>query len=199
MKLGLFGGTFDPIHWGHLLTTEMVRQALHLDQLLFIPAGDPPHKQEVDKTPAYHRWQMLQLAITSNPHFVPCNIDIERPGPHYSTDTVRLIREKYDVSAANCFFIIGADSLENLTSWHKPAELIQLCRLVVMGRPGHQPNMAELETVLPGLEERVDWVDTPLIELSATTIRQYVRQGRSIHYLVTDEVRRYIETHQLYQ
>jgi len=144
MKLGLFGGTFDPIHVGHLLLAEMTREALELDQILFVPAGDPPHKREIKKSGATHRRQMVELAIAGNPNFKLCPADLERPGPHYSTDTVQLIRDRYNLAANHCFFIIGGDSLTELPTWHRPEQLIRLCRLAVVHRPGYRPQLDQL-------------------------------------------------------
>lgn len=199
MKLGIVGGTFDPIHLGHLLIAEMAREALKLELVLYVPAADPPHKQELRKSPAYHRQAMVERGIAGNPCFKLSTVDLERPGPHYSTDTVRLIREQYSLGADDCYFIIGGDSLADLPDWHQPAELIQLCRLAVACRPGYQPDLTDLEAALPGLSARLDWVEMPAIELSATDIRARVGEGRSIRYQVTESVREYITEYRLYQ
>ncbi|MCK6630688.1 MAG: nicotinate (nicotinamide) nucleotide adenylyltransferase, partial [Anaerolineae bacterium] len=150
MKLGFLGGTFDPIHLGHLLMAEMAWEGLGLSQVLFVPAGDPPHKQGQAKTPAIHRVAMVERAIAGNPHFALSRVDLERPGPHYTTDTVRLIRAQHNLSAEACFLIIGGDSLVELPTWHHTLELITLCRLAVIGRPGYRPDLTELEATVPG-------------------------------------------------
>ncbi len=198
MKLGILGGTFDPIHLGHLLIAEIVCETLQLNTVLFVPAADPPHKLTLEKTASYHRQAMVELSIDSNPRFALSPVDLERPGPHYSVDMVRLIRAQYALSAENCYFIIGGDSLGDLPSWHNPTELITLCRLAVVHRPGYQPDVMALERVIPGLSHRLNWVEAPLINLSASTIRERVRAGQSIRYQVVEAVREYIEQHKLF-
>jgi nicotinate-nucleotide adenylyltransferase len=199
MRFGLLGGTFDPIHLGHLLMAEVAWQDLGLSQVLFIPAGDPPHKQEWPITPARQRAAMVQAAIAGNPHFALSLIDLQRPGPHYSVDTVRLVRASYELAAEDCFFIIGGDSLIDLPQWYHPSELVSQCRLAVAHRPGYRPDLAALETLIPGLSPRVTWVEMPLNAVSSTEIRARVRAGLSIRYQVTEPVREYIEQQRLYQ
>jgi len=199
MKLGILGGTFDPIHLGHLLTAEIARETLALERVLFVPAGDPPHKQALAKTPVHHRQAMVQQAIATNPHFELCLIDLERPGPHYSVDTIRLICSRYHLSADECSFIIGADSLVNLPTWHQPNELITLCRLAVVRRPAYQPDLTALETLLPHVTARLDWLDMPLIGLASSQLRHRVSLGQSICYQTPAVVAAYIQQHQLYK
>jgi nicotinate-nucleotide adenylyltransferase len=199
MKLGILGGTFDPIHLGHLLMAEVAWQELGLSSVLFVPAGDPPHKQGVAKTPAFHRVAMVERAIAANSHFVLSSVDLERPGPHYTTDTVRLIRTQYDLSMEECFLIIGGDSLVDLPTWHNAPELVTLCRLAVAHRSGFQPDLTELEAAIPGISARLDWVEMPLIGVSASEIRARVRAGQSIRYQVAEGVSEYIEQHGLYR
>ncbi len=199
MHLGLLGGTFDPIHMGHLLMAEVTWDSLGLTRVLFVPAGDPPHKQTVTKTPAHHRRAMVERAISANPHFELSPVDLERPGPHYALDTVRLIRARYDLPAAACHFIIGADSLNDLPAWHQAAQLINECRLAVIHRPGYRPDVAALETMLPGLTARLDWVEMPLSGLSSRDIRARVQAGRTIRYQVAAGVEAYIHQNKLYR
>ncbi len=199
MKIGVLGGTFDPIHLGHLLLAEMALEALALQQVLFVPVADPPHKRQRQITPATHRQAMVELALADNARFELCPVDLERPGPHYSTDTVRLIRQQFGIGADDCYFIIGGDSLQDLPDWHHPAELIALCRLAVAHRPGYQPDISGLATKLPDLEQRLAWVEMPEVGISASDIRARVERGRSIHYWVLEVVRRYIHTQQLYR
>jgi len=196
--LGILGGTFDPIHVGHLLIAETARSALNLDRVLFVPAADPPHKQAFHKTPAAHRCRMVALAIGDNPGFELSTVDLDRPGPHYSVDTVRLLRQKFGLAADDCAFILGSDSLADLPAWHQPEALIQLCRLAAMHRPGFEPDVVGLERALPGLAARLDFVPSPLISLSASHIRATVAAGRSIRYQVPDVVIAYITQHGLY-
>lgn len=199
MRLGLLGGTFDPIHLGHLLMAEMAREALNLSRVLFVPAGDPPHKQGMEKTPAFHRRAMVELAVRGNPHFALSLVDLERAGPHYTSDTVRLIRAQDNLAADDCFLIIGGDSLVDLPTWHHAAELVTLCRLAVIHRPGFRPDLTELEAAIPGIALRLDWVEMPPSGISSSDIRARVRAGQSIRYQVAEAVRKYIGQHQLYR
>lgn len=199
MTLGILGGTFDPIQIAHLLAAEVVRDTLDLERVLFVPAGDPPHKQGQPKTAAAHRRAMVELAIAPNAHFELCLVDMQRAGPHYTTDTVRFIRTQYDLSAEDCFFIIGGDSLVDLPTWHQPQEFITLCRLAVVHRPGYQPDVTVLLKEIPGLTERLNWVEMPQMDLAASDIRARVKAGRSIRYQVLDSVGVYIREHGLYQ
>ncbi|MBC7223237.1 MAG: nicotinate-nucleotide adenylyltransferase [Anaerolineae bacterium] len=197
-RVGLIGGTFDPIHWGHLIMAEEARHQAHLDQVLFLPAGEPPHKVGQAITPIAHRLQMVQLAIASNPAFRLSRLDVDRPGPHYSVDMVRLFLERAP-AGTEVFFVVGADSLEDMPTWKDPARLLELCHVLAMSRPGHQPNLEHLAQVLPAVWERVQVLSMPLIGISGTDIRRRVREGRPIRYLVPEEVRQYIVAHGLYR
>lgn len=199
MKLGILGGTFDPIHLGHLLLAEVARETLELQGVIFAPAGESPLKQGMPKTLTHHRRTMVELAIANHPHFRLSLVDLERPGPHYTTDTVRLIRTQYDLTADECFFIMGGDSLLSLPRWHKADELITLSRLAVGHRPGYKPDLSTLECDIPGLGSRLDWVEMPALDLVASDIRARVRAGQSIRYQVVDCVGDYIEQWGLYK
>ena len=198
MRLGIFGGTFDPIHFGHLLVAEEARVALCLDQVLFTPAGDPPHKQEHAILPVKHRLAMVRLAIADNPAFMISRVDIDRPGPHYTVDTIRLLREEWGIDADETFFIMGADSLVHLMTWHEPAQLIKRCRLAVVARPGYSADLSELEAALPGISRRLDWVEMPVLGISSSDLQRRVREGRSIRYQVPAAVANYVTKHELY-
>ena len=199
MKVGILGGTFDPIHLGHLLMAESAREILELRQVLFVPAGDPPHKQELPITPACHRQAMVELALAHNPFFELSPVDLDRSGPHYSTETVQLLQKRYDLPPELCYFIIGSDSLQDLPTWHRPAELIKICRLAVARRPGSLPDLTSLEASLTGLSDQLTWVEMPLVGISASDIRARARAGQSIRYQVPDGVGEYIQKHQLYR
>ena len=199
MKLGIFGGTFDPLHIGHLLVAEAVRDELELARVLFVPAGDPPHKQDQSKSAARHRRAMIQAATAGNVNFDLCPVDLERPGPHYSVDTVRLIRAQYQLARQACYFIIGGDSLIDLPDWYEPERLVEQCLLAVVHRPGSQPDVNQLERVIPGLSRALVWVPSPMLDLSGTEIRQRVAADRSIRYQVPEPVRSYIQEQGLYR
>jgi len=199
LQLGILGGTFDPIHVGHLLMAEIARETLTLDRVLLVPAADPPHKRGVRKTAAYHRRRMVELAIAGNTAFELCLFDLERPGPHYSVDMVRGIRTQYALAADACHFLIGSDSLADLSTWHNPHELAKLCRLAVACRPAYQPDLAGLEKEIPGIKSRLNWVPIPAVDFAASTIRTRVRSGQTIRYQVPDAVWRYITDQRLYQ
>jgi nicotinate-nucleotide adenylyltransferase len=199
LRLGIHGGTFDPIHFGHLLAAEVTRETLWLDQVLFAPAGEPPHKQGQSILAVDHRQAMIGLAIADNPAFALSKIDIDRPGPHFSVDTVRLLREEWGTRAEETFFIMGADSLAHLLSWHQPGQIVELCRLAVVARPGYRPDLADLESALPGISRRVDWVEMPVLGISSSDLQRRVREGRSIRYQVPAAVARYVAEHGLYE
>ncbi len=197
MRLGVFGGTFDPVHYGHLVAAEEVRYRLGLDKVLFVPAGTPPHKLDQDITPTRHRLAMLELAIASNPGFAISRVDIDRHGPCYTVDTLALLHQEYG-PGAELYFLMGMDSLADILTWKDPERLIRLARIVVVGRPGFQADVDELDKVLPGAAERICIVDTPLMEVSSSDIRQRVREGAPIRYQVPEAVEAYIRAHRLY-
>ena len=199
MKVGIFGGTFDPLHIGHLLVAEAVRDELELARVLFVPAGDPPHKQDQSKSAAGHRRAMIEAAIVGDANFDLCSVDLERPGPHYSVDTVRLIQARYQLAREASYFIIGGDSLVDLPDWYQPERLVERCLLAVVHRPGSQPDVNQLEAVIPGLSRALVWVPSPMLDLSGTEIRQRVAAGRSIRYQVPEPVRNYIQQQGLYR
>ncbi|MBZ0298217.1 MAG: nicotinate-nucleotide adenylyltransferase [Anaerolineae bacterium] len=196
MRVGILGGTFDPPHIGHLILGEYAADALGLARLLYIPAADPPHKQHEKKTPVEHRLAMLRLALVDNPRFELSRVDLDRAGPHYSLDTVRIVRQQYP--QAEIYFVMGGDSLRDLPEWHRPTEFIQLCKLAVMSRPGAEVSPDMHEAVLPGLAQRVVMIAAPQIEISSTDIAQRLSEGRSVRYLLPDSVRAYVQQNHLY-
>lgn len=196
--LGIYGGTFDPPHLGHLILAETAADSLNLSTVLFVPAADPPHKAaQTVRTSAVHRLAMVQQAVAGNPRFAISRVDMDRPGPHYTVDMLRLLRAEYpDVGFV---FLIGSDSLRDLPTWSRPAELIQLATLGVMRRPGPEPDLAALERQIPGLRQRIEWIDAPQIEISARKLAGRIAAGLSVRYQITDPVRLYIEQHGLYK
>lgn len=198
-RLGVLGGSFDPVHLAHLLLAETVREALALDLVLFVPTGVQPLKQGRPVTPSEHRVKMLELATHDNPYFDISRVDVDREGPSYTVDTVRHLREAWGGEGLQMWFIIGADSLASFPMWRDPSGILSQTRLAVVGRPGVSVDSAALEERLPGITASVDQVDAPLLEISATDIRQRVTTGRSLRYRVPDAVREYIEVNALYR
>lgn len=196
-SIGILGGTFDPPHIGHLILGEYAVEALKLNWLLYVPAADPPHKRDREKTAIEHRLGMLELAIANNDHFCLSRIDIDRPGPHFSLDMVRIVQAKYPDT--ELYFVMGSDALRDLPTWHRPGELMRLCRFAVMQRPGETISPYMHEDVLPGLGERVIMLKTPVLEISSTEIVNRLREGRSVRYLVPDSVLAYIVQNGLYR
>src|SRR5687767_23658 len=196
-RLGVMGGSFDPIHLGHLIMAEAAREALDLDLLLFVPTAVQPLKQNRPATAPEHRAAMIELAIQGNPCFRLSRVDLDRPGPSYTVDTLRLLRQEY--APAAFWFVLGADALDSLPKWHDPEGILTLARLAVVRRTGVAVDVATLSQELPRLREAVDWVDAPLIDISATDLRRRAAEGLSLRYRVPDRVRDYIETHGLYR
>ena len=197
MRLGILGGTFDPPHNGHLRLAEAALAQLHLDKVLFAPAGVQPLKPERRATPPEQRAHMVELAIADHPLFELTRADLDRPGPHYTVDLLAIIRQQYP--QAVLWFIMGADELSDLLRWRDPARLFQLTRIAVLRRPGFEPDWPALESALPGLRTCIDWIDIPAINISASAIRARVLHGYSIEQLVPASVARYIVEQQLYQ
>lgn len=199
MNVGILGGTFDPVHLGHLIVGEEARVALGLDQVMFIPAGQPWLKSGRCITPAEHRLRMVQLAVDSNPFFRVVDNEVEREGPTYTVATLQELRDQLG-GEATLHFIVGMDSLEQFHRWKDPERLLELCRLVVVNRPGHQGvDVNTLVGRFPQAGESLRLLTVPRIEISATEIRRRVAQGVSIRYLVPREVEEYIMEHGLYR
>jgi len=196
-RVGILGGTFDPPHIGHLILAEYSAEALGLNHLLFLPAADPPHKQQQNKLPIAHRLAMLERAIAENDRFAISRVDIDRPGPHYSLDAVRIIREHF--SEAEIYFVMGGDSLRDLPKWHRPADLIRLCRIAAIRRPFDDICLDMHADVLPELERRLEIIDAPLLEISSSQIVKRLREGKSVRYLVPQSVLDYIAAQGLYK
>lgn len=197
-RLGILGGTFDPPHYGHLGAAQEALHQLALDRVLWVPAGAPPHKPSQPITPAHHRLSMLERALADSPHLSISAIDLERPGPCYTVDTLVLLRAEYGPEP-EFFFIEGADSLADLPTWYRPQRLLELCSLAVVRRPGVEIDLDALEEQLPGLRARIHFVEMPLLEISSTDLRCRVRQARPISYLVPAGVEAYIQEQGLYR
>jgi nicotinate-nucleotide adenylyltransferase len=196
-SLGILGGTFDPPHYGHLALAENARVQLQLDCVLFVPAGQQPLKRGQTTTPPHHRAAMVEAAIADNPAFALSRVDMERPGPHYTADTLALLHEAHP--EAKLYFLIGGDSLAQLAAWHDPAGIVRQARLAVMQRPGWKADTTELEQTVPGICERLVWLDAPCLDIAASDLRRRARQGLPLRYLVPPSVEIYIHKHQLYK
>lgn len=196
MRVGVFGGTFDPIHYGHLVAAEEARSILKLDKVLIVPAGQPPHKTALPITPPEHRVAMVQLAIASNPAFVMSRVDLDRPGPHYSVDMVTRLRR--ELGPGDMYLIVGMDSLMDLPGWHEAERLMGLCYIVGVNRPGYTYDLAPLEKSVPGISAHIQVLEAPQLEIASHELQERVRRGLPIKYQVPDAVEEYIHQHKLY-
>lgn len=199
-QIGLFGGTFDPVHFGHLLLAESAREQLQLDQVVWIPAAVSPFKRGRQAASSEQRLKMLDLAVNDHPHFRVSTIEIDRGGISYTIDTLRILAEQSPSS--RWFLLMGADSLQGFPQWREPGEILQLATLAVVRRPGSpEIDWDVLADVAPPAAIKAcaaAVVDMPLIDLSSTEIRQRVAEGRSIRYRTPRSVERFIAEHRLY-
>ena len=200
MRLGLFGGTFDPVHYGHLLLAESAREQCQLDQVWFLPTAIPPHKQGHEPTPAAARIEMLELAVAGHEAFAVSRYEVDRGGVNYTFETLTHFRQ--EDPDGELFFLMGADMLHDLPHWREPARICQLAIPVVVGRPGAgEPDFDCLSGVTT--PERLETirrhlVRMPLVGLSGTEIRRRAAEGLSIRYQTPRAVEKYIQTHDLY-
>ena len=216
-RVGILGGTFDPIHYGHLVIADQVREALRLDRILFVPAAQPPHRIASEVSPAADRAAMVALAIADNPAFSLCRIELDRDGPSYTADTVTSLAAELAARqgpglavstrtapgpARELFFILSSEALSGLPGWHDPARVLAACRLAVVARPGTpRPDRDWLAAHLPGgaaAADRVVGIETVPIANSSSDVRRRVTEGLSIRYLVPPAVSTYICDHRLY-
>ncbi|MCL4535814.1 MAG: nicotinate-nucleotide adenylyltransferase [Bacteroidetes bacterium] len=196
-RVGVLGGTFDPIHYGHLVIAEEAYARLDLREVLIVPARIPPHKQDRHITAAEHRVAMVRLAIASNPHFRLSTADLQRDGPSHTADTLALLRAQTN---AELYFIIGEDSLLDLPRWYQPGRILAQCRLVVMSRPGYpEPDLRALASVSPEAVERGIVLRAPQLEISSSELQQRVAAGLPIKYQLPELVEDYIHAHRLYK
>lgn len=188
LRIGVMGGTFDPVHVGHLIIAEEARCRLRLDRVVFVPAHLSPLKQG-DGTlfENEQRYAMVCAAVRSNPAFVVSRVDLDRPAPSYTVDTLRLLRKAFG-EQHQYHFVIGADSLVMLGKWRHPERIIGLARLAVISRPGFRPDVEALERAIPGVTAATDLLDGLMLDISSTDIRRRIQHGLSIRYLVPDDV-----------
>jgi len=190
------GGTFDPIHFGHLVVAEEARVRFRMERVVFVPNGRPPHKKDYPVTPAQRRYDMVALAVASNPAFEPSRIEIDRPGPSYAVDTVRELRSRLG-SDAKLYFITGADAILEILTWHQPQRLAESCEFIAVTRPGY--DLRRLEQALPpDLLARTHLLTAPGLDISSTELRRRAGIGESLRYLTPQAVVRYIGAHHLY-
>lgn len=189
MRLGLFGGRFDPVHIGHLIAAERAREELELDELWFVPAKAPPHKRVV--APAEDRLAMLRAATAGNPAFRVSELELRRPGTSYTIDTLEAVRA--EMPRAKLYFVTGVDAVRDLADWRRPGDVVECAHVVALPRPG-----ATLTGLAPELRRRIRVLATPLIEVSGSEIRARRRRGKSIRYLVPEPVERYLAATDLY-
>lgn len=197
-KIGVLGGTFDPIHNGHLGIADAACRELGLERVLFVPARDPWLKGRRDVAPSRNRVEMVTLALSGHPRYELSRVDLQREGPSYTVDTLSDLRRELGQSA-ELYFILGMDAMEGLAEWREPKRIVQMCRLVVAKRPGVDIiDLKALEARLPGIAGRVAVIDNDLYDINSTGIRRSVAAGRSISGLVPDAVARYIRENGLY-
>ncbi len=189
-RVGLVGGTFDPIHYGHLLVAEEARQQYQLGEVIFVPNGTPPHKKDYEVSPAEDRYAMALLATVGNPYFSVSREEIERPGPSYSIDTIRAFQQQLG-SQVQLYFITGADAVLEILTWHQPGAIVAECQIIAAHRPGF--DLQKMTAVLgPDLASKVEMLAMPAVDISSTQIRERVVQGQGIRYLTPPAVGKYI-------
>jgi nicotinate-nucleotide adenylyltransferase len=193
-RVGVMGGTFDPIHHGHLVAASEVQSWFDLDEVVFVPTGDPWQKSDRVVSPAEHRYLMTVVATASNPRFTVSRVDIDRDGPTYTIDTLRDLRDLRPDD--ELYFITGADALADIFTWRSPEELFELAQFVGVTRPGHEMD-AETLSSIPA--DRVTMVEIPALAISSTDCRDRTRRGEPVWYLVPDGVVQYIVKHRLYE
>ena len=191
-RIGVFGGTFDPIHLGHLITAQEIVIQCGLERMVFMPSACPPHKDDRPMTDARHRFEMAALAVRSHPLFEVSAMELERAGVSYTVDTLKQMQASFG-EGVGLYFLIGTDNVHEMWTWRDPEEILDLCTVVVASRPGFKPRPSDRP-----LTRRMTFVLTPRIEISSTEIRARVAAGQPITYWVPPAVERYIRTHGLY-
>ena len=194
----IMGGTFDPIHYGHLLAAERVREELCLQRIFFIPSGNPPHKSYEEMANAIERYDMVQLAIASNPYFEVMDIELKREGYSYTVDTISEL-SKLLGSKCKIYFIIGADNVLEIESWKNSAQLIKEVEFIVVPRPGKFEEQVKDKIIeLRNKGVRIKVIEIPLVPIKSTDIRERVKSNRSIRHMVPEKVEAYIKQNNLY-
>lgn len=195
MRIGIFGGTFDPVHLAHLILAEQCREQLNLDEVWFVPAGEPPHKLAFPRSAATHRRAMVEFAIAGHASFRLSDIELQRSGPSYTVDTLEALHQ--DFPEHQWWLLMGADSLRDFLTWRAPDRIVNLARIAAVNRgPNHE---FDTRSFIARFGARLDVVNMPVVDLSASDIRRRVREGLSIRFLVPRAVEVYIQQHGLYQ
>ncbi len=197
LRIGILGGTFDPPHFGHLRLARAAREQLRLDKVLWVLTARPPHKRGQRISPVADRLAMVQAALNGQAAFELSRVDLDRPGPHWAADTVRLLARQYP--SAQLIYLMGGDSLHDLPTWGRPLEFLSYCSLGVLRRPGDSINLTALERALPGLAAKVAFVDAPRVNIASHEIRRRVQTGEPLTRLVPRTVERLIRERGLYQ
>lgn len=187
MRIGIFGGTFDPPHVGHLILAEECRTQLSLDRLIWVVTDNPPHKRYISVSPIEQRVDLVKKAISGNDSFVLSRVDIDRPSPHFAIDTVNLLKQEYPGS--EMYYLMGGDSLHDLPTWNKPQNFIKICDGIgVMRRHADYVDLESLEKILPGISRKVQIIEAPILEISSKQIRQRITEGMGYRYYLKDAV-----------
>jgi nicotinate-nucleotide adenylyltransferase len=197
MQFAIIGGTFNPVHLGHLICAEQAYLEFNLDKVIFMPAGKPPHKEEDKINSPEHRLNMLKLAVDDNNHFEISDWELKKEGKSYTARTIDHFKEKYQVDKVN--LIIGTDSLSEIFNWHKPEYILDNSNLIVAKRADYSFTNIMKDQRLRKYENDINILDNFLIEISSTMIRNYVREGKSIKYLTPEEIIKYIKSNNLYK
>ena len=198
MRLGIFGGTFDPVHYGHLLAAEQCREQCRLDEIWFVPAAVPPHKTGVEISPGKARAEMLELAVAGLPQYRVSRMELEREGPSYTVDTLAGLRR--DDPSRELILILGADSLADFPTWREPSRIAELATILAVNRGRVTPDVnAAAQQLGREFRARVQVVEMPAVDLASTDIRRRVREGRSIQFMTPRAVDMYLRQHDLYR
>lgn len=197
IRIGIFGGTFDPPHLGHLILAAEAKDQLKLDRLLWVLTPDPPHKKKQRLTPIEIRYNLVEASLKNDDNFELSRVDLDRPGPHYTLDTIKIVAKRYP--EADIFYIIGGDSLSDFPNWYHAKDILTaVSGLGVMRRPGDEIDLDCLERILPGIKEKVRFVDAPLLEISSHEIRKRIQESRPYRYYLKPEVFNLIRKENLY-
>ncbi len=194
-RIAIMGGTFDPIHYGHLVVAEEVRTKFNIERVLFMPTGNPPHKKDKTVSSSEHRYLMTVLATVTNSHFDVSRIEIDRTGYTYTIDTITELK-KIISEDTTVYFITGADAIHHILTWKEPEKLFSLCEFVAVTRPGYVTQISEIEK---RFESKIHFLKVPSLDISSSDIRTRIKEGKSIKYMLPEEVENYIYKFELYK